>query len=67
MAAKLGASRVLAVDVDYECIRAAEQNIITNGVQDKVQVVHTREIYVGDTRFPASDVTVANILPVLSK
>lgn len=63
MAAKLGASRVLAVDVDYECIRAAEQNMITNGVQDKVQVVHTREIYVGDTRFPASDVTVANILP----
>lgn len=63
MASKLGASRVLAVDVDYECIRAAEHNMIINGVQDKVQVVHTREIYVGDTRFQPSDVTVANILP----
>ena len=38
------------VDVDYECIRAAKENIHRNKVSDIINVVHTREIYVGDTR-----------------
>ena len=64
LAAKLGASRVLAVDVDYECIRAAKENFKHNNVEDIIDIVHTREIYVGDDRFMKSDITVANILPV---
>ena len=64
LAAKRGATRCVAVDIDEETLRAAEQNAILNGVQDILDVVHTKYVYVGEDRFPICDVTVANILPV---
>lgn len=38
-AAKLGASRVAAIEVDSEAISNAEMNVRVNGVEDRVQVV----------------------------
>jgi Ribosomal protein L11 methyltransferase (PrmA) len=63
-AAKLGASHCVAVDIDEDTLIAAEINGRVNGVSDVIDVVHTRSVYVGEDRFPVSDVTVANILPV---
>jgi ribosomal protein L11 methyltransferase len=63
-AAKLGASHCIAVDIDEDTLIAAEMNGKINGVSDILDVVHTRSVYVGEDRFPISDVTVANILPV---
>lgn len=37
-AAKLGASRVDAVDIDPEAVAVAEQNVRVNGVEDSVQI-----------------------------
>jgi hypothetical protein len=62
-AAKLGASHCIAVDIDEDTLVAAEMNGRVNGVSDILDVVHTRSVYVGEERFPISDVTVANILP----
>jgi ribosomal protein L11 methyltransferase len=39
-AAKLGASRVAAIEVDVEAISNAEENVRRNAVDDRVQVVH---------------------------
>ena len=64
LAAKRGASHCVAVDIDEETLKAAEQNAILNNVQDILDVVHTKYVYVGEDRFPICDVTVANILPV---
>ena len=63
-AAKLGASHCIAVDIDEDTLIAAEINGRINGVSDVMDVVHTRSVYVGEDRFPVSEVTVANILPV---
>lgn len=63
-AAKLGASHCVAVDIDEDTLIAAEINGRVNGVSDILDVVHTRSVYVGEDRFPISEVTVANILPV---
>ena len=63
-AAKLGADHCVAVDIDEDTLIAAEINGRINGVSDVLDVVHTRSVYVGEERFPISDVTVANILPV---
>lgn len=38
-AAKLGASRVAAIEVDGEAIGNAEENVRRNGVEDRVQVI----------------------------
>jgi ribosomal protein L11 methylase PrmA len=63
-AAKLGASHCVAVDIDEDTLRAAEKNAEVNGVAEKLDVVHTKYVYIGEDRFPICDVTVANILPV---
>lgn len=65
-AAKLGADHCVAVDIDEDTLIAAEINGRINGVSGVLDVVHTRCVYVGEERFPISDVTVANILPVCS-
>lgn len=65
-AAKLGADHCVAVDIDEDTLIAAAINGRINGVSDILDVVHTRSVYVGEERFPISDVTVANILPVRS-
>jgi ribosomal protein L11 methyltransferase len=38
-AAKLGASRVAAIEIDHDSISNAEQNVRTNGVADRVEVL----------------------------
>ncbi|MEP6509343.1 MAG: 50S ribosomal protein L11 methyltransferase, partial [Gemmatimonadales bacterium] len=38
-AAKLGASRVVAVELDEDAIGNAEQNVIANNVEDRVHVI----------------------------
>lgn len=62
LAAKKGA-QCIAVDVDEDCLRAALVNVRINGLQDKVQVIHTARVCPGDLDFPPADVAVANILP----
>ena len=63
LAAKLGAQRVVAVDIDDDTLAAADKNMVLNGVVNFVDVTHTRYVYVGEDRFPPADITVANILP----
>ncbi len=38
--AKLGAARVLALDIDETAVRVAEENVQRNGVADRVTVLH---------------------------
>mmetsp|Transcript_18442 Transcript_18442/g.25275 ORF Transcript_18442/g.25275 Transcript_18442/m.25275 type:complete len:272 (-) Transcript_18442:14-829(-) len=63
LAAKLGASKCIAVEVDEDCIRAATNNARLNNVEKIVDVIHTKSVYIGDDSFPEADVTIANILP----
>jgi ribosomal protein L11 methylase PrmA len=63
-AAKLGATHCVAVDIDEDTLLAARRNAEINGVSDKLDIVHTKLVYIGEDRFPVCDVTVANILPV---
>ena len=63
LAAKLGAKSVVAVDIDEDTIVAATKNALLNGVAEKIDITHTRYVYVGEDRFPLADITVANILP----
>lgn len=62
---KLGAKSCVAVDIDEDSLRAAETNARLNGysVPEDIDVVHTKHVYIGESRFPLADVTVANILP----
>ena len=66
LAAKLGAIKCVAVDIDEDTIKAAQMNAILNNVESILDVVHTKQVYVGEDRFPICDITVANILPVRS-
>lgn len=61
-AAKLGAEKCFAVDICEDAIAAANNNIELNGLSDKIDVTHTRFIYLGEDSLPSFDVTVANIL-----
>lgn len=65
LAMRCGAKHAVAVDIDDDSLRAAQQNVLLNGLDARhVDVVHTRHVYVGEEeRFPLADVTVANILP----
>lgn len=64
LAAKIGAEKCTAVDIDEETLLVAEENVNINGVAEQVNVVHTKSIYFGDDCTPQCDFTVANILPV---
>ena len=59
----LKADSAVAVDIDEDTLRAAETNVKLNCLSDKIDVTHTRYVYVGEDRFPVADITVANILP----
>ena len=59
----LGAAGAVAVDIDEPTLLALERNCELNGVDDKIDVTHTRMVYVGEDRFPQSDICVADILP----
>ena len=58
-AAKLGASRVLAVDIDPDAVRVADENIVKNGVQATVRAVQG-DLVLGETM--PCDLAVANIV-----
>lgn len=62
-AAKSGAKKCMAIDVDEDCLRAAQRNVDINLVHDVVQVIHTARVVPGDLIYPQADVTIANILP----
>lgn len=59
----IGAESAVAVDIDEDTLLALEANAALNGIEDKVDITHTRMVYLGEDRFPEADVTVANILP----
>ena len=63
LALKLGASKVVAVDIDEDTIQAARNNFEINSCAEFVDLCHTSEVWTGNDRFPKSDITVANILP----
>lgn len=63
VAAKLGARKCIAVDIDEDTLIAAKGNVERNLVSSVVEVIHTKTVYIGDNSLPTSDITVANILP----
>ena len=58
-AAKLGASDVLAIDLDEAAVKVAKENIEKNGLADSVRAVHGDLLERRDER---ADVIVANII-----
>lgn len=56
-AAKLGAEKVYAVDIDPQALQAAEENAKRNGITDKLVIAHPDDI-----QLPVVDVLVANVL-----
>lgn len=63
LAAKLGASRCMSVDIDEDSLTATRTNAAINGVAEVLQVVHMKEVYIGEGGQRLADVAVANILP----
>ena len=58
-AAKLGASDVLAIDLDELAVKVAAENTVKNGLSDRVRVVHGDLLEKADEM---ADVIVANII-----
>ncbi|GAB6158113.1 50S ribosomal protein L11 methyltransferase [Desulfotomaculum varum] len=58
-AAKLGAARVLAVDLDEVAVKVARDNVRLNGVQDRVEVLHGNLL---DQVSRPVDIVIANIV-----
>lgn len=58
VAAKLGVEKVVAVDINPLCVKTARKNVIQNGLEDRINVVHAKaeEIISED-----ADLTVANL------
>lgn len=59
-AAKLGASRVVAIEADVEAVQIARDNVARNGVNDIVSVFKAMTPEVSDIQ---ADLVVANIVP----
>ncbi len=58
LAAKLGAHEIVGVDTDDEAVRAGRENVLANGVADRVMIAHgSHEVAHG-----VYDLVVANIL-----
>ncbi len=58
-AAKLGASNVVAVDLDPTCIRVSNENILKNQVEDRVQAIQGNLLDVVEDKV---DIIVSNII-----
>lgn len=56
-AAKLGASRVTAIDINRDSVEVARANVLRNGAEDVVEVFHTDQLPVGIR----ADLVAANI------
>ncbi len=63
-AAKLGASQVLAVDIDAEAVRVARQNVAANGVDEivRVETGSLPQVQTGQWGGAQANLVVANIL-----
>lgn len=59
VAAKLGAQKIVAVDLDEECVESTKQNALKNKVRGKIEVVHGNLLDLVDDM--QADVIVANI------
>lgn len=59
-AAELGASRVIALDINPGAIEVARANVVLNGVQDMVEVFHADDLPAGTD----ADLVIANITRV---
>ena len=67
-ALRLGAGRVLGVDIDADAVRAARENAVTNGVQDRLELGlgSLDEVMQGNYSLRRAPLVLANILaPVL--
>lgn len=60
-AAKLGAARAVAIEIDADAIGNAEENVVTNGVEDRVGVIEGDAVALLPLVAPV-DLIVANIL-----
>lgn len=60
-AAKIGAIKCLGVDVDDDALEVAKCNCFLNDVDSIVDIMHTKDFYVGDEDIPLFDLTIANI------
>jgi ribosomal protein L11 methyltransferase len=58
-AAKLGSKKVTCIDLDKNAVKASKENVITNEVQDKVEVFHGDLLERTDMK---SNIVVANII-----
>ena len=58
-AAKLGAGKCIAIDLDEQAVKAAEENVKANGLADVVQVEHGDLL---EQESGSADVIVANII-----
>lgn len=58
-AAKLGASDIVAVDLDPDCIKVSNENILKNKVEDKIQAIQGNLLDVVEDK---ADVIVSNII-----
>lgn len=63
IASNLGAKKCIAVDIDESSLEAAAANAKRNGFDNVIEVMHTRDVIVGDGSLPLSDFTIANIQP----
>jgi ribosomal protein L11 methyltransferase len=59
IAAKLGAGRVLAVDLDPMCVKVTKENAVINQVDDTIQVEEGNLLHMVEEK---ADVIVANII-----
>ena len=59
VAAKLGAERVLGIDLDPMCVKISKENFQINQVEDKAEVIHGNLLDMVDEK---ADIIVANII-----
>ena len=52
LAAKKGASKCYAIDIDEDSLHAARRNSALNGVEERIEVLHTARICPGDDSIP---------------
>jgi ribosomal protein L11 methyltransferase len=61
VAAKMGSKRVVAIDVDKQAVRVAEENIKRNRISSKVKIYHKRAGGAASPRWKKFDLIAANL------
>ncbi|KAM3573162.1 hypothetical protein VYU27_004838 [Nannochloropsis oceanica] len=59
-AVQIGAREAVGIDVCYDALASAKANVLLNGVDQEVELIHPREVVPGE--FIPGDVVIANIL-----